>query len=81
MELREFVIAATQVGTIEVIEEGAGWSICFKDRASGQRLPCTNRSGGTRKWKNADTLIKQLRKTGYRGRLIVPISAEQMLFG
>ncbi len=81
MELRDFVIAATQIGTIEVTDEGAGWSICFKDRASGQRRPCINRGGETRNWKNADTLIKQLRKTGYRGRLIVPISAEQMLFG
>ena len=81
MELKEFVIAATQIGTIEVLDEATGWSITFKDRASGQKLPCTNRGGETRCWKNADTLIRQLRKTGYRGRLIIPISAEQMLFG
>jgi len=81
MNLREFVIAATQIGLIEVNEEAVGWSICFKDRASGSRLPCTNRGGGTRSWKNADTLIKQLRKTGYRGKIIIPITAEQMLFG
>jgi len=81
MELQTFVIAATQIGSIEVLEESSGWSICFKDRVSGQKLPCANRGGGTRCWKNADTLIKQLRKAGYRGRLIIPISAEQVLFG
>ena len=81
MELKEFVIAATQIGTIEVAEEKPGWSICFRDRVSGQRLPCTNRGGETRHWKNADTLINQLRKAGYRGKLIIAVSAEQMLFG
>jgi len=80
MELQAFVIAATQIGTIEALEESGGWSICFKDRVSSQRLPCTNRGGETRCWKNADTLIKQLRKSGYRGRVIIPVSAEQMLF-
>ncbi len=81
MELKQFVIAATQIGTVETRVEASGWSICFKDRASGHKLPCTNRGGETRCWKNANTLINQLRKTGYRGRLIIPISAEQMLFG
>jgi len=81
MELKQFAIAATQIGTIEALEEVTGWSIHFKDRASGHKLPCTRRGGETRCWKNATTLINQLRKTGYRGRLIIPISAEQMLFG
>jgi len=81
MELQAFVIAATQIGTVEAMQEAVGWSICFKDRVSGQRLPCSSRGGETRCWKNADTLIKQLRKAGYRGRLIFSVSAEQMLFG
>ncbi|MDX8389364.1 MAG: hypothetical protein R8M38_02635 [Mariprofundaceae bacterium] len=81
MELNQFVIAATQIGTVEVSDEASGWSICFKDRASGQKLPCTCRSGEARHWKNVDTLIKQLRRVGYRGRLIIPVSAEQSLFG
>jgi len=81
MELKQFTIAATQLGIIEAREDASGWSVYFKDRASGQLLPCTNRGATPRHWKNADTLIKQLRNSGYRGRLILPISAERMLFG
>mgnify|MGYP000067559681 CR=1 FL=1 len=81
MELRQFSIAATQIGTVEARDDATGWAIYFKDRASGQYLPCTSRGGSPRRWKNMDTLIRQLRNTGYRGRLILPVSAEQMLFG
>jgi len=81
MELKQFSIAATQIGTMTALDSATGWTVSFKDRASGNPIACTNRDENTRHWKNVDTLIKQLRNSGYRGRLILPVNAEQSLFG
>jgi len=81
MELKQFAIAATQIGSIETRDDAQGWCIFFRDRASKELLPCTTRDGSTRHWKSAEVLIKQLRNAGYRGKMIISISAEQALFG
>jgi len=78
MELKPFAIAATRVGFVEATHDNTGWAISFRDKSSGQ-IACTNRAGATRYWRNINTLIRQLRKAGYRGRLIVPVDAQQEL--
>jgi len=80
MELKLFAIAATRAGFIEATHNNAGWAISFKGKSNGQ-VACSNRAGATRHWRNMDTLIRQLRKAGYRGRLIVPVDAQQELIG
>jgi len=77
MQLKPFAIAATRVGSIEVTHDNAGWSI--KCKASGW-IVCSIKKD-TRHWRNIDTLIRQLKKAGYRGRLIVPIDTQQDLIG
>ena len=78
MKLKPFAISATQVGFVEVIHNNAGWAIRFRNKNSGW-LACSIRAGETRHWRNIDTLIRQLRQAGYRGRLIVPVDTQQEL--
>lgn len=78
MELKRFAIEATHTGRVDIVREPTGWSMRFKTK--GKCFSCMNRHKERRTWKSIDTLIKQLRKAGYRGELIVPISAEQLLF-
>jgi hypothetical protein len=80
MKLKPFAIAATQVGFVEATHNNTGWAIRFRNKNSGQ-VACSIRAGETRHWRNIDTLIRQLRKAGYRGRLIVPVDAQQELIG
>jgi carbamoylphosphate synthase small subunit len=75
MQLKPFAIAATRVGSIEVTHDNAGWSI--KCKASGW-IVCSIKKDA-RHWRNIDTLIRQLKKAGYRGRLIVPVDTQQDL--
>ena len=77
MQLKAFAIAATRTGVVEATHDHAGWSI--KCKASGWEA-CTTRNG-TRHWRNIDTLVHQLRTAGYRGRLIIPVDAQQELIG
>jgi len=77
MLLKPFAIAATRVGSVDVSHSNGGWSISYQSK-HGQAV-CTNRSGMVRSWRNADTLIRSLRKAGYRGRLVFPVDAQQEL--
>jgi len=77
MQLKSFAIVATRTGAVEATHDHAGWWIKCK---SGGWVACTTRNG-TRHWRNIDTLVRHLRAAGYRGRLIVPIDAQQDLIG
>jgi len=78
MKLKPFAIAAARAGFIEVAHNNGGWTIRFRDKNRGW-LACSIRAGEPRHWRNIDTLIRQLRKAGYRGRLIVPVDTQQEL--
>jgi len=78
MKLKAFAIAATRVGFIEAVHNNGGWAIRYRDKNSGW-LACSIKAGETRYWRNIDTLIRQLRKAGYRGRFVVPVDTQQEL--
>jgi len=80
MLLAKLAVKATRTGIVEATYNGVGWAVSFRCTSNGQTA-CTNRAGATRYWRNMDTLIRQLRKAGYRGRLIVPVDAQQELIG
>ncbi len=77
MQLKNFTIAATRVGCIDASHRASGWAISYQ--SDHVQVVCINRSNAVRSWRNADTLIRNLRKAGYRGRLVFPVDAQQEL--
>lgn len=80
MLLAKLAITATRAGIVEATYSDVGWAVSFRCKSSGQ-VACTNRVGEIRHWRKVDTLIRQLRKAGYRGRLVIPVDAQQQLIG